>query len=347
MGRNARVGLTRDFFDEKGVFMTPDPGLSLLDKMPSVEYRMIPEFLKIVTPEQVQGMDMVVSFRPLWQPESTAGNDQLISIHRGGVGYERLDVPALTRDGIMLFITPDAVRRPMAVVFMTFMLALNMRLFDKDRLIRDGKWAEQVHYQGYGLEGRTLGAIGVGNIGHEMFTLAKPFGMKHIAYDPYATPEAVADVDVRLVDLDTVLTESDVLTIICPLNEETHHLVGARELAKMKENAFLINAARGPIVDEAALIKALREKRIRGAGLDVFEQEPIAMDNPLLTMDNVILSPHAMAQTDQTFANMWRIITEQINQLVHGEIPKPLVNREVLESPLFKEKFQRFQESVR
>ncbi len=214
-------------------------------------------------------------------------------------------------------------------------------------MIRDGKWAEQVHYQGYGLEGRTLGAIGVGNIGHEMFMLARPFGMKHIAYDPYASPEAVADVDVRLVDLDTVLTESDVLTIICPLNEETHHLVGARELAKMKETAFLINAARGPIVDEAALIKALREKRIRGAGLDVFEQEPIAMDNPLLKMDNVILSPHAMAQTDQTFGNMWRIITEQINQLVHGEIPKPLVNREVLESPLFKEKFQRFQESVR
>ncbi|MEE8420755.1 MAG: NAD(P)-dependent oxidoreductase, partial [Dehalococcoidales bacterium] len=142
-------------------------------------------------------------------------------------------------------------------------------------------------------------------------------------------------------------TESDVLTIICPLNEETHHLVGARELAKMKETAFLINAARGPIVDEAALIKALRERRIRGAGLDVFEQEPIAMDNPLLTMDNVILSPHALAQTDQTFANMWRIITEQINQLVHGEIPEPLVNREVLENPLFKEKFQRFQESVR
>jgi len=115
----------------------------------------------------------------------------------------------------------------------------------------------------------------------------------------------------------------------------------------MKETAFLINAARGPIVDEAALIRVLQEKRIRGAGLDVFEQEPISMDNPLLKMDNVILSPHAMAQTDQTFGNMWRIITEQINQLVHGEIPKPLVNREVLENQLFKEKFQRFQESVR
>lgn len=235
----------------------------------------------------------------------------------------------------------------MAVVYMTFILALNTRLLDKNRLIREGKWGEQYHYQGYGLERRTLGAIGVGNIGHEMFKLARPFDMRHIAYDPYASPEAVADVGVELVDLDTVLTESDILTIICPLNEETRHMVGARELGKMKETAFLINAARGPIVDESALIKALQEKRIRGAGLDVFEQEPVSTDNPLLQMDNVILSPHALAQTDQTFGNMWRIITEQINQLVHGEIPKPLVNREVLENPLFKEKFQRFQDAIR
>lgn len=235
----------------------------------------------------------------------------------------------------------------MAVVYMTFILALNTRLLDKNRLIREGKWGEQYHYQGYGLEGRTLGAIGVGNIGHEMFKLARPFDMRHIAYDPYASPEAVADVGVELVDLDTVLAESDILTIICPLNEETRHIIGARELGKMKETAFLINAARGPIVDEAALIKALQEKRIRGAGLDVFEQEPVSIDNPLLQMDNVILSPHALAQTDQTFGNMWRIITEQINQLIHDEIPRPLVNREVLESPVFKEKFQRFQDELR
>lgn len=124
-------------------------------------------------------------------------------------------------------------------------------------------------------------------------------------------------------------------------------MIGTNELKKMKETAFLINAARGPIADEAALIKALQEGWIRGAGLDVFEQEPISMDNPLLTMDNVILSPHALSQTDQTFTKMWSIITEQIEQLAHGEIPKALVNREVLEKPQFKKKFQRFQEAIR
>jgi len=347
MARKARIGLTRDFFDEEGKFMMPGPGLKLLDEIPDVEYQMFPEFLREVTPEQIQGFDMVVTFRPLWTKQSIAGDAQLISVHRGGVGYERLDVPALTNAGIMLFITPRAVRRPMAVVYMTFILALSIRLLTKDRLIRQGGWGEQYHYQGYGLVGRTLGSIGVGNIGHEMYLLAKPFGMKHIAYDPYVAPEAVADVDVRLVDLDTVLAESDFLCIICPLNEETRHMIGQRELKKMKKTAFLINAARGPIVDEAALIKALQEGWIRGAGLDVFEQEPISPDNPLLKMDNVILSPHALAQTDQTFSTMWEIITGQISQIIRGEVPETLVNREVLDRPELQLKLKKFHKAIK
>lgn len=344
MGRKARIGLTRDFFDENGKFVMPGPGLNLLDEMPNVAYEMFPEFLREVTPEQIKGFDMVASFRPLWTKQSIAGNNQLLSIHRGGVGYERLDVPALTNAGIMLFITPRAVRRPMAVVYMTFILALSMRLFTKDKLIREGRWAEQHHYQGYGLVGRTLGSIGVGNIGHEMFKLAKSFEMKHIAYDPYVTPEDVVDIDVKLVDLDTVLTESDFLTVACPLNETTRRLIGEKELKKMKKTAFLINAARGSIVDETALIKALQEGWLRGAGLDVFEQEPISSDNPLLKMDNVILSPHALAHTDQTFSTMWEIIAEQIAKITRGEIPETLVNREVLDRLEFQTKLKKFLE---
>jgi len=325
----------------------PGPGLKLLDGMLHVEYQMFPEFLREVTPEQIEGFDMVVTFRPLWTKQSIARNNQLLSIHRGGVGYERLDVPTLTNAGIMLFITPGAVRRPMAVVYMTFILALSIRLLTKDKLIREGRWTEQYHYQGYGLVGRTLGAIGVGNIGHEMFKLAKPFEMKHIAYDPYVTPEAVADVDVQLVELDTGLMESDVLAIICPLNEETRHMVGEKELKKMKKTAFLINAARGPIVDEAALIKALQEGWILGAGLDVFEKEPISPDNPLLKMGNVILSPHALAQTDQTLSTMWDIIVGQLSAITRGEIPETLVNREVLDRVEFQTKLKKFLEAIK
>ncbi len=347
MGRKARIGLTRDFFDESGKFVMPGAGLKLLDDLPNVDYQMFPEFKREVTPDQIVGFDMVATFRPLWKKESLAGNSQLISIHRGGVGYERLDVPALTEAGIMLFITPDAVRRPMAVVYLTFLLALSMRLLTKDRLIREGRWAEQFHYQGYGLRGRTLGAIGAGNIGHEFFKLALPLEMRHIAYDPYARPEQVADVGVKLVDLDTVLAESDFLCIICPLNEQTRHMIGENELKKMKKSAFLINAARGPIVDEAALIKALQEGWIRGAGLDVFDQEPVQPDNPLLKMDNVVLSPHALAQTDQTFSHMWEIIVGQMAAIIRGEIPETLVNREVLERQAFKDKMKKFQAEIR
>ena len=343
MGRKARIGLTRDFFDEEGKLWMPGPGLKLLDDMSDVEYEMISEFKKEITPDQIESFDMVATFRPLWTKQSLAGNERLISIHRGGVGYERLDVPAVTEAGIMLFITPDAVRRPMAVVYMTFILALNMRLLTKDKLIREGRWTEQSHYQGWGLVGRTLGAIGVGNIGHEMFKLALPFEMKHIAYDPYLKPEAVADVGVQLVDLETVLKESDILCIICPLNDETRHMIGEKQLKMMKKSAFLINAARGPIVDEQVLIKALNEGWIRGAGLDVFEQEPVQNDNPLLKMDNVILSPHALAQTDQTTSTMWSIIVKQMETLVRGEIPTTLVNKEVLNSPVLKEKLKKFQ----
>jgi phosphoglycerate dehydrogenase-like enzyme len=345
--RKARIGITKDFFDEKGKLWIPGPGLKLFDNIPNIEYEMIPEFKKEITPDQIEGFDMVATFRPLWTKQSLAGNSQIISAHRGGVGYERLDVPAVTEAGIMLFITPDAVRRPMAVVYMTFILALNMRLLTKDKLVRTGRWAEQSHYQGWGLVGRTLGAVGVGNIGHEMFKVAMPFEMKHIAYDPYLKPEDVADVGVQLVDLDTVLKESDMLCIICPLSEATRHLIGEKELKKMKKTAFLINAARGPIVDETALIKALNEGWIRGAGIDVFEQEPVQNDNPLLKMDNVVLSPHALAQTDQTTSHMWQIIVNQMATLVRGEIPTTLVNKEVLDSPVLKEKMNKFQESMK
>jgi len=315
--------------------------------MPDVEYQVFSEFLRVVTPEQIQGFDIILTFRPLWTQKSISGNNQLLSIHRGGVGYERLDVPALTKAGIMLLITPGAVRRPTAVSFITFILALSTRLLTKDKLIREGRWAEQHNYHGYGLEGRTLGVIGVGSIGHEVFLLAKPFGMKHIAYDPYVTPEAVADVDVKLVDLDTVLTESDYVCLSCLLSEETRHLIGEKELKKMKKTAFLVNVARGPVVDEAALIKALREGWIRGAGLDVFDQEPVSPDNPLLKMDNVVLTPHALAQTDQTFMKMWDIITGQISQIIRGEIPETLVNRDVLEKSEFQTKFKKFRESIK
>lgn len=344
MGRKVRIGITRDLLDKEGKFWIPGPGLKLLDEMPGMECEIFSENLPEVTAEQIQGIDMVISLKPKWTKQTLVGNNQLLSVHRVGVGYDMVDVPCLTNMGVMLCITPDAVRRPMATAIITFLLALSMRLLIKDRLAREMRWDEKTNYHGLGLTGKTLGSIGAGNIGHEMFRLAKPFGMKHIAYDPYVKPEALADVDVKLVDMDTLLAESDFVNISCMLNEETHHLIGEKELRKMKETGFLINTARGPIVDEAVLIKALQEGWIQGAGLDVFEQEPTSSDNPLLKMDNVIVTPHAIGWTDETFMSEWSEILSQISQVIRGEIPKGLVNREVWDKPEFQSKLKELQE---
>ena len=348
MSRKARVGFTRDFLDKEGKFILPGPGLKLLEEMPDIEHEVFPEFLPEVTPALIQGFDIVIS-RTFsgWTERSFAGNNQLLSIHRNGVGYDRIDVPALTNAGVMLCITPAAVRRPVAVAIMTFILALSTRLLTKHQLTSEGRWAEVSKYHGYGLIGKTLGSIGVGNIGHEMFMLAKPFGMKHIAYDPYITQESVDDVDVKLVDMDTVLAESDFMSISCPLNENTRNLVGEKELRKMKKTAFLINTARGPIVDEAALIKALQEGWRQGAAIDTFEEEPTPPDNPLLKLDNVIVTAHAMAFTDEFLTSIWEIIFKQISQIRCGEVPEGLVNREVWDKPEFQSKLKKFQEAIK
>ena len=346
MSRKAKIGITRDAFDKNGKFMIPGPGLKSLDEMPNVEYEVFPELFPEATSEQIRGFDMIVSWGIKWTQQTFTGNKQLLSILRAGVGYDMVDVPALTEAGVMLCITPNAVRRPMATVIITFILGLSLQLLTKERLTREGRWAEVTKYHGYGLIGKTLGSIGLGNIGHEMFLLARPFGMKHVACDPYVTQEAVADVNVKLVDMDTVLAESDFLNISCPLSENTRGLIGEKELRKMKRTAFLINTARGPIVEEAALTKALRQGWIRGAGLDVFEQEPTSLDNPLLQMGNTIVTPHALGWTDEMFTTMWNEILSHISQIIRGEVPDGLINREVWHKSRFQSKMKKFQEAA-
>jgi len=346
MGRTTRIGLTKDVINAEGDFIAPGPGLKLLDDMPGVEYKVFSESLNEVTPQQIDGCDMVFSLNPRWTAGTLKGNDRLLSVHRFGVGYDMVDVPALTSAGVALCITRDAVRRPVAVAILAFLLALSTRMMVKDRLTREGRWAEKTKHHGVGLVGRTLGVIGVGNIGHEVFKLALPLDMSHLGCDPYIRQESVADVKARLVDMDTILAESDFLTICCPLNEETRHLIGEKELRKMKPSAFLINMARGPVVDEKALTRALTERWIQGAGLDVFEQEPTAVDNPLLRLDNVILAPHSLAWMDQMFTSQWDSILAQMNDLRRGAVPKGLVNPQVWSSPLFQQKLKRLLEST-
>ena len=343
MTTKVTVGIAQEFFDAEGNFDLPGPGLELFDEMPEIQYRILAERSAEIAPDQVRGCDAVISGASRWSERSLVGNDQLVAVLFTGVGYDHIDVEALTQADVMLCTAPDAVRRPMACTIITFILALATRLINKDRITREGRWADQRLYRGEGLTGKTLGSIGVGNIGHEMFLMAKPFGMRHLGCDPRLRPEDVADVDVDLVAMDTLLAESDFVSISVPLSEQTRHLIGERELNLMKPTAYLINTSRGPVVDEQALSRILQSGRIRGAGLDVFEQEPVDADNPLLKMDNVVVAPHSLCHTDEYYMQAWRGRLRQAARIGRGEIPEHVVNREVLEKPELQAKLKRLQ----
>ncbi len=334
MAEGMRVGLTRDFLTPSGEVGMGDIGLRVLEEAPGVSYDFFPEHFPEVRPEQIAGYDGVISLAPRYTRQTLSGPDLKLSIlARFGVGYDMVDVEALTEHDIILAITPDGVRRPMATAIVTLLLALAHELLAKDRLVRNLKWSERLGIKTTGLSGRVLGSVGVGNIGREVFRLIQPFDMVHLATDPYVSPEEVRSENIRLVDMETLMRESDFVCVNCPLTPETRGVVGERELAWMKPSAYLISTSRGPIVDQAALYRALKERRIRGAALDVFEVEPVPADEPLLKLDNVILTPHSLCWTDECFRSMGESAARAVLTVLRGEVPANVVNRNVLERP--------------
>jgi len=337
-----RVALSADFRKADGSPLFPDFDLKPLIEAPGVEVLFL-EPADSLRADQLADADALILLTPRFSAESIHPNGRLAVVARFGVGYDNVDVDALTRAGIPLVITPDGVRRPVAVSIIALMLALTGRLRIKDRLTREGPdgFNRRAQFMGCGLVGRTLGSLGIGNIGAEMFRLAKPFDMAFIAHDPYAAPELAHELGVELVGLDDVFRRSDVLAVNCPLTADTRHLVNAPRLALMKPTAFLINTARGPIVDQQALTAVLQDERIAGAGLDVFEREPPPADDPLLRLDNAILTPHALCWTDQCFAGNGAADVRAVLDVQHGRVPRGVVNRDVLDGEPFKQRLER------
>jgi D-3-phosphoglycerate dehydrogenase len=336
-----RVALSGDFKKTDGSATFPDFDLTPLKTTRGVEM----VFLDNANPlkaDQLEDYDALILLAHRFDSTSVPRSGRLAVIARFGVGYDTVDVPACTANDIALVITPDGVRRPVAVSIITFMLALTGKMMIKDKLARMGPpgFAARGEHMGVGLVGKTLGSIGVGNIGAEMFRLAKPFDMKFIAHDPFADPKVAQDIGIELVSLEDVFRMSDVLSVNCPLSAETHHIVNAERLALMKPTAYFINTARGPIVDQKALTKVLQEGRIAGAGLDVFEQEPTDPDDPLLKLDNIIAAPHALCWTDQCFAGNGAADVRAVLDVQHGRVPRGVVNRQVLDSAGFKAKLE-------
>ena len=336
-----RVGLTRDFLNAEGK-LNYEIGLELFAENPNIEYEFFSDFTPEVTPGQIADFDAVISLMPRYTKDSFAGVKRLTAIARCGVGYDMVDLEACSENDILCFITPQGVRRPVAVSVLTFVLSLSSRLLEKDALIRAGKWDEKTDYMGWGVTGKTIGSVGLGGIAREFFKLARPLDISMIACDPFVSEKEARELGVAKVDLQTLLRQSDFLCINVPLARETHHLIGEKELGLMKPSAFLINTARGPIVDQKALTKALQERKIRGAALDVFETEPIDPSDQLLKLDNVILSPHGIAWTDEMFRGMGEADVRGILEIAKGRVPESVVNTDVLERAGFKKKLARF-----
>lgn len=339
-----RVGIPSDIDLDVKVLMAPVLE-EVFDPLPYVEYDFFDTREVIIAPDEIKDYDAAITFGTRFTSSSFAGVDRLTIIARWGAGYDMVDVPACTEAGVLLAITPEGVRKPVAEAILTFFLALAKKLPAKDRLVRTGRWDLKSETSGLGLSGKTIGSVGMGNIGAEMFRLLHPFDLgRMLAYDPYVTQGQAAQLGVELVDLPTLFKESDFIAINCPLNDETQGMIDAKLLSLTKPTAYFVNTARGAIVNQDDLTAALQTGEIAGAGLDVFEEEPLPVNHPLTQMDNVILSPHGIAWTDDLYRGNAVGACENALTVLQGEVPKYTVNREVVERPGFQAKLQSLRE---
>jgi phosphoglycerate dehydrogenase-like enzyme len=340
--RRFRVALTGDFFGPDGAPRFRDLGLDTFRGHEHIEWHPFAEHRPEIGPDQVAGVQGVIVLTPAVTARTVSDSRDLLAVGRFGVGYDSVDVDACTRADVAAFITAGAVDRSVAEATVAWMLALTHHLRTKDILVRTGRWDERSRYMGCELRDRTLGVVGLGGIGRAVVGLLRGFGMNPpLAFDPFVRPEAAEQAGVRLVSLDELLAAADFVSIHCPLNAQTRNLIGARELALMKPTAYLINTARGGIVDEGALYDALKERRIAGAGIDCFVGEPLTAPHRLGELDNVLLAPHSIAWTDELFRDIGRTVCRGMLDLSLGRRPHGVLNPEVFERDGFREKWAR------
>lgn len=250
-----------------------------------------------------------------------------------GVGYQNIDVRAATDHGICVVNNPEYCLEEVSDHALALLLALARKILWLDKAVKAGKTEytdiAQARGEVYRLKGRTLGLVGFGRIPRTLVPKAKGFGFRIIAYDPYVPKGVAQGMGVELVDLERLLSESDFVSVHCALTPENHHMIGLEQFKKMKRTAFFINTARGELVDPEALYSALSQRLIAGAGLDVTEPEPINADNPLLKLDNVILTGHSAFFSVEAVEEQWKRPVEEIARVFRSEWPLALVNPQV------------------
>jgi len=355
--RRFELKFTGDLSDAAGK-PAGDLAWDLLDRAPHVRYGFLedqrprpgdPSYQDLlysleIQPHHVASANGIVVCRPWVKASAFAGGAAgLAAIGRAGIGYDKIDLKACTANDVVVFNSPHGLTHSTASAALFFILALSKRFPLQERIVRAYRWDLQKDAVGEDLIGRTLGIIGLGQTGRELARLVAPFRMRLIAFSPHADPAQAKDLGVTCVgSLDALLRESDYVSLHCRLQERTHRLIGERELSLMKPTAYLVNVARGELVDESALIRSLRDRRIAGAGLDVFETEPLPLASPLLALENVVLTPHWLASTREAGRATIVPIVDGMLRISRGELPDNILNPEVLERAGFKDKLARY-----
>lgn len=265
--------------------------------------------------------------------ELLAGSPRLRVVANMAVGYDNIDVPAATRHGVIVTNTPEVLTETTADFAFALLMAAARRVAEGDRFTRAGQWQTwaPLLLAGQDVHHATLGLVGLGRIGSAVARRARGFEMRVLYYDPIRRPDLEQSLGIEFRELNEVLRESDFISVHVPLMPETRHLIGAEQFRMMKTTAVFVNAARGPVVDEAALVEALRSRTIYAAGLDVYEKEPLSPDSPLLQLDNVILAPHIASASIPTRTRMATLAAENLAAVLQGSRPPTPVNPDVLE----------------
>jgi D-3-phosphoglycerate dehydrogenase len=290
-------------------------------------------------PPEVGEADILISGAAVIDDPAASGLHNVRLVVRPYVGYDDIDTGALTRKGILFANVPDAFIEEVANHAMALILAGNRKLLPTDAFVRRGAWSNGAPNREASRPIRrvselTLGFVGFGNIARLVLDRARPFGFRFVAADPYVSAEAASAVGVTLLSLDELLAQSDIVSLHVFLSSETRHLIDARRLGLMKRDTFLVNTSRGPVIDERALADALANGRLVGAGLDVFEVEPVPAESPLLTMPNVILTSHIASYSEEGDVAHQKRTLEIISRVVNGGLPerKVVVNKDLYDA---------------
>jgi D-3-phosphoglycerate dehydrogenase len=274
-------------------------------------------------------MVMIQSVRPLLNRPVIDRLGQCRCIVRLGIGYDSVDVAAATERGMLVCNVPTYCIDDVADHALALLMEGIKRISQQDRWIRSGRWDRTGARNAKRMKGHTLGFVAFGRIARALAEKVSGFGMTLLGHDPYVSSETISKYGCQKVELDELLQQADFISVHCPLNDETYHLLGTREFNLVKQGVYIVNTSRGPVIDESALVEALRSRKVWGAGLDVFECEPLPLESPLREFDNVTFTPHVGANSQESVDDLYRTGCQIANDIYDGRWPQRVVNSEV------------------